>query len=123
MKKMILKFTTTGAGAASATGERAILGKLFAVEYRPAATSNATLVLTCTEWGGVAKPLLTKATAGASNVWFYPRDIPHGVEDGAVLTASAGGDRVMPILSGVPSLAVTSGGASLSGILILFWEQ
>jgi hypothetical protein len=66
MKKMILKFTTTGAGAASATGERAILGKLFAVEYRPAATSNATLVLTCTEWGGVAKPLLTKATAGAS---------------------------------------------------------
>jgi len=123
MREMILGFTTSGAGAATVTGERALLGKLYAVEYNPSATSNATLVLTCTEYGAVSKPLLTKATAGASDVWFYPRDIPHKVEDGAVLTATAGGDRVMPLLAGVPKLVVSSGGATLTGQVILYYEE
>ena len=122
MKKMILNFTTSGAGAASASGERAVLGKLYAVEYNPAATSNATIVLTCLEAGAVSKPLLTKTGAGAADVWFYPRDIPHGVEDGAVLTAAAGGDRVMPLMAGIPTLAVTSGGATLTGRIVLYFE-
>lgn len=120
MRKMILSWTTDASGDATADGF-ACLGKLYAVEYQPAATSNATLTLTCTEWGGSSKPLLTKATAGASNVWFYPRDIPHGTEDGAVLTATAGGDRVMPILSGIPHLVVASGGNALAGKMILYW--
>jgi hypothetical protein len=123
MKKMILNFTTDTGGDATADGERSILGKLYAVEYRPAATSDATLTLTCTEWGGVSKALLTKASAGASNVWYYPRDIPHGTEDGAVLTATAGGDRVLPLLAGIPHLVVSSGGNTLSGTMILFFEQ
>jgi hypothetical protein len=122
MKKMLLSFTTDADGDVTVNGERSILGKLFAVEYRPAATSDATITLTCVEYGAVAKPLLTKASAGASNVWFYPRDIPHGVEDGAVLTASAGGDRVMPLLAGVPKLVVASGGNKLSGKVVLFFE-
>ena len=122
MKKMVLSFTTSTGGDATATGERAILSKLYAVEYRPAATSDATLTLTCTEYGAVAKPLLTKASSGASNVWYYPRDIPHAVADGSALTASAGGDRVCPILAGVPKLVVASGGSALSGSLILFFE-
>jgi hypothetical protein len=122
MKKSIMTFTTDGSGDATVTGERAILAKLYAVEYQPAATSDATITLTCVEAGAIAKPLLTKASAGASNVWYYPRDIPHGVADGAVLTASAGGDRVMPILAGVPKLVVASGGDTLSGKVILYFE-
>jgi hypothetical protein len=122
MRKMILSFTTDASGDATADGI-ACLGKLYAVEYQPAATSNATLALTCVEWGAVSKPLLTKATAGASNLWFYPRDIPHKTEDGAVLTAEAGGDRVMPIMSGVPHLVVSSGGNKLSGKIIIYWIE
>jgi hypothetical protein len=122
MRKMILSWTTDVSGDATADGF-ACFGKLYAVEYQPAATSDATLTLTCTEWGAVSKPLLTKATAGASNVWYYPRDVPNKTEDGGALTATSGGDRVMPILAGVPHLVVASGGNALSGKMILYWIE
>jgi len=122
MRKQILSWTTDALGDATADGI-ACLGKLYAVEYQPAATSDATLTLTCTEWGAISKALLTKASSGASNVWYYPRDIPHKSEDGAALTATSGGDRVMPILSGVPHLVVASGGDKLSGKMILYWIE
>lgn len=123
MKKMRLDWTTNADGDVTTNGERAVLGKLHAIEYRPGTTATgATVTVTCTEYGAVSKPLLTKASAGTSNLWFYPRDIPHGVEDGAVLTASAGGDRVMPLLTGVPRVVIASGGNALSGSIILFFE-
>jgi hypothetical protein len=123
MRKMILAATTNGSGAATVTGERAVIGKLYAIEYQPGTLdTGATITLTC-ENGVYSKPLLTKATAGTSATMFYPRDLVHAVADGTALTGTSGGDRCQPLMSGTPKLVVASGGAVASGKVILYFEE
>jgi hypothetical protein len=124
MKKMILQITTDTSGDCTVTGERALLGKLFAVEYICGDLLNtADFVLTC-ESGVSSKPLLTVSLTNA-NAWLYPRDLAHAVANGAALTGTAGGDRVMPILAGKPKLIVAQGssGAAANGKFILYFEN
>lgn len=121
MSRQRLAYTTDTGGAATVTG-KAVQGKLFAIMYAPGDTdTGATVTLTCEGIG--SKPLLTKATAGTSNAWFYPRDIQHGVADGAALTGTAGGDRTMPLMDGAPKVVIASGGATKSGAVIVYYEQ
>jgi hypothetical protein len=115
----------TGAddGAASATSGP-VLGKLFAIKYMPGTIdTGATLTVTCVNADASSKPMLTKANAGTSNAWFYPLDIPHKVEDGGVLTATAGGDRVQPILDGILTVVIASGGNSKLGKAVVYYED
>lgn len=125
MKSIILKLETGVAdGAASAVATTAILGELYAVEYQPGTIdTGATLTLTSRGSNGVEKPLLTKASAGTSNLWLYPRDLQHAVADGAALTGTAGGDRTCPIITGVLKAAIASGGNSKLGYLIVYYED
>jgi hypothetical protein len=121
MKDMILTATNT---AATVLGEHAVCGKLYAIEYQPGTIdTGATITVTCNGPNGSSKPLLTKASAGTANAWFYPRDLVHGVADGAALTGTAGGDRAEPLLNGVPQFAVTSGGTTFTGRVILYYED
>lgn len=121
MKRQLLSITTDGSGDATVNGS-VILGKLFAIEYRPGTIdTGATVTVTCE--ADSSKPLLTKATAGTSNLWFYPRDLAHAVTNGAALTGTAGGDRVMPILHGVPRVVIASGGDTLTGSVIIYYEE
>jgi len=122
MKEIILSIVThASAGTASVTSESPVLGKLYAIEYRPGTIdTGATVTVTCES--ASSKPLLTKATAGTSNAWFYPRDIVHAVADGAALTGTAGGDRDMPILAGNLKVTIASGGNSKVGSLIVYYE-
>lgn len=121
MKRIIVNVTTDTGGAGSSLSE-AQFGKLYAVEYRPGTIdTGATVTLTC-EAGGT-KPLLTKATAGTAIAWFYPRDLVHGVADGAALTGTAGGDRVPPICHGRLKVAIASGGATASGSVIFYLDE
>ena len=106
-------------------GEDAVLGKLYAIEYRPGTILTGATILVTTV-GDATKTLLSKATAGTSNAWFYPRDIVCGTEDGAVLLGTSGGDRCLPLMRGVPTVTVTSGwasGATLVGELTLYYEE
>jgi len=121
MKRQILSWTTSAGGAATVIGE-AVFGKLYAIEYRPGTTATgATVTITCE--GDSSKPLLTKATAGTANVWFYPRDLVHAVVDGAALTGTAGGDRDQPIMHGKPKVVISAGGDTLSGSAIIYYEE
>jgi hypothetical protein len=121
MKKILLTYTCSAGGDATATGE-SVLGKLYAIEYQPGTTATgATITFTC-ENGVYSKPLLTKASAGTSNTMFYPRDLQHAVADGAALTGTAGGDRALPLMSGSPKLVVASGGNATSGKAIIYYE-
>jgi len=116
MKRQLFSFTTDTAGAATAgqsttTPQPSILGKLYAIKYVPGSSgidTGATVTVTCVG-NGDAKPLLTKATAGTSTTWFYPRDLVHGVADGAALTGTSGGDRALPLLDGVIKVVIASG--------------
>ncbi len=121
MNRQIFSLTTDTAGAASATGG-AVIGKLYAIEYRPGTiATGATVTVTCES--DSSKALLTKANAGTSNVWFYPRDLMNAVADGAALTGTAGGDRCQPILNGSIKVVIASGGSVTSGSLIVYYEQ
>lgn len=120
MNKQTISFTTSAGGAAAVAGH-VVLGKLYAIEYQPGTTdTGATLTLTCES--DSSKPLLTKASAGTSNSWYYPRDLVHAVADGSALTGTAGGDRCLPILSGNPKVTVASGGNAKSGKVIFYYE-
>lgn len=124
MKEVILKLEThASTGAASTSGTYAVFGELYAILYVPGSIdTGATLTVTCEGFQGASKPLLTKASAGTSNVWFYPRDLVNAVADGAALTGTAGGDRCEPILAGVPKATITSGANSKTGYCVLYYE-
>jgi len=122
MKKVYVKATTAADGSAAVTAVNWITGKLVAIAYLPGTIdTGATITITCE--GPFTKPLLTKATAGTSNLIFYPRDLQHAVSDGAALTGSAGGDRTQPMLDGRIKLAVASGGNVLTGAIIVYYED
>ena len=125
MKDIVLALNThVSAGTATTLAPSGVIGELYAVLYVPGTIDNgATLTLTCIGIDGSEKPLLTKATAGTANVWFYPRDLVHAVADGAALTGTAGGDRCYPILAGVVKAAIASGGNSKAGKVIIYYED
>lgn len=113
MTAITVSVTTNGSGDGSALGDQAV-GLLYAIEYQPGTiATGATLTLTCES--DTSKPLLTKASAGTSNSWYYPRDLAHGVADGAALT-----DRVIPIFHGKPKVTIASGGDTKTGKVIFY---
>ena len=110
-------------GTASATS-RNVFGKLYAIKYEPGTIdTGATVTVTCLHPNAASKPLLTKATAGTSIVWFYPRDLVNAVADGAALTGTAGGDRCLPILDGAITAAIASGANSKTGRVVVYYED
>ena len=125
MKELILPLTSVVATqTATTSATEAVLGTLYAVEYRPNdIDTNADIALTCEGLDG-SKPLLTLANAGTSNIWLYPRDLVHAVSNAAALTGTAGGDRVQPIMQGIPKAVVTSCGTVTvrTGTIIIYWE-
>ena len=124
MKQIIMQLNTGAAdGAASTSSTETVIGKLYALLYVPGnIDTGATLTVTCTDFNAAAKPLLTKASAGTANVWFYPRDLVNAVADGAALTGTSGGDRACPILNGRPKAVIASGDNSKVGYCVLYYE-
>lgn len=123
MKQIILTLVTNGSGAATATATETVIGKLYAILYVPGSIdTGATLTVTCTDFQLAAKPLLTKASAGTANSWYYPRDLVHAVLDGAALTGTAGGDRACPVLNGIPKATIASGDNIKTGYCVLYYE-
>jgi hypothetical protein len=123
MKEISVSFTTAADGSASALASSgAVFGKLYALLYMPTSIdTGATVTVTCEGLG--TKPILTKASAGTANLWFYPRDLVHAVADGAALTGSAGGDRALPIFAGVLKVVIASGGNVKTGKVIAYFEE
>ena len=124
MKLIPIEFaiTTNGSGAATVNAVHAILGRLFCIEYRPGTiATGATVTVTCE--GAASKPLLTKANAGTSDSWYYPRDLVHAITDGSALVGTSGGDRELPLLNGTPRVVVASGGATLTGAVTLYYFE
>lgn len=124
MKKLLIALGPTSAGGVftTATDVQTILGKLYAIEYRPGTLdTGADVTITCES--DSSKPLLTLTDAGTANLWKYPRDLVHGVADGVALTGTAGGDRCQPILNGRIKAVVAQGGNTLTGSMIVYYEE
>lgn len=129
MKRQNFPLMTDTAGAATAgqsttSALPSIFGELYAIKYVPGTIdTGATVTISCVAGDGSAKPLLTKASAGTSNLWFYPRDLVHAAADGAALTGTAGGDRAEPILDGQIKVVIASGGAVKAGSVTVYYED
>jgi hypothetical protein len=121
MKRITISFTTNGSGAATALASFPAFGSLYAIEYRHGtALTGATLVVTCES--DTSKPLLTKANAGtATSLLLYPRDLVHDAA-GTPLSGLVGGDCEPPALNGYPQVAITSGGATRTGTVVIYYE-
>ena len=121
MKNVMLKLATGAAdGAGTVVASTAVLGKLYAIEYQPGTIdTGATLTCTCVGNNAAAKPLLTKASAGTANSWYYPRDLSHKVADGAALT----NQLELPILNGLLTAVIASGANSKTGYVIFYYED
>lgn len=122
MKKVYLKATCDSSGDASVTATNWVTGQLHALVYVPGTiATGATITVTCE--GPFSKPILTKASAGTSNLVLYPRDLVHAVADGAALTGTAGGDRTNPVMDGKLKLVVASGGNGGVGAVIAYYKD
>ena len=109
--------TTSSGGAMTVTSTESVSGFLYKVKWvdgdlADGGTGTITVTGTPEE---VDETVLTLANPliNADDI-FYPRDIPHSLA-GAALTATHGGDRVMPLVVGKLKLVISSGGATKSG--------
>jgi len=122
MKKMRLYGTCSALGALTVTGERSISGLLVAIKYLDTSfAEGADIVISTTSADGLNTNLLT-ITDGDASATYYPRHVVHS-EAGAALTGTAGGDRTMPLLEGVPKMVVADGGNGGVGGVILYWLE
>lgn len=110
--------TTDASGDATVYLGSRIRGRIVAIKYLPGTiATGATLTFTGET---SAQPVLTKASAGTSNVWYYPVAACNKVADGAAST-----------LTEVPvwlycerlKLVVSSGGNTASGSVVLWVDE
>ncbi|MEM5773571.1 MAG: hypothetical protein AAGU05_01115, partial [Anaerolineaceae bacterium] len=114
LNKMEIRVTTAADGTGAKLGHRSVLGLLYAVQAIDGDFADGVdLTLTC-EHKDLSSTLLVKANFDADGM-YYPRALVNGTEDGAALTGTAGGDRALPIVSGVPKLSIAAGGNAKTG--------
>jgi len=112
--------TTSSGGAATVYFGHAITGRVLAIKYEPGASgldTGADLTLTG-ETSGV--PILVKANAGTSTVWFYPRVFPNSNVDGAAGTDAFEDIRVFAERI---KLVVAQGGDTKTGAMTIYTEE
>jgi len=121
LKNMRITITTNGDGVGAGYGD-AVFGQLYAVQLIDGSfVDGVGITITC-EHEDISRPILTKANFDIDST-YYPRELVHAVADGAALTGTSGGDRVMPVILGRPKVAIASGGATKVGGVILYYFE
>jgi len=119
MKHMSLMGITSTAGGVTISGERSVLGRLYEVKWIDGTLADGVgAVLSAV--GGVVDTTLLTLTAANSDAVYRPRALVHDAT-GTALTGTAGGDREMPVIDGVPTLTISSGGSQVSGGCIIYY--
>jgi hypothetical protein len=121
LKHMVIPVTTDGAGAETAYGSRTIRGQIYAIHWNVGTCVAGVDVTIATQGSTASKTHLTLTDANASAM-YYPRDLQHS-ETGTALTGTAGGDRTLPMLDGLPVVTVAQGGATKTGTVTIFWLE
>ncbi len=117
MRDIILIGTTSTGGAKTVISPETVQGFLYKVKWVDGDLVDAvTAVLSVIETPeGVDEILLTLSNPDANaDKNYYPRDVVHNATGGA-LTGTAGGDRIMPLISGKLELVIASGGSVKKG--------
>ena len=123
LKEAILTGTTSTAGAATINDTKAILGRLYAVEWIDGTLSDGVdAVLTAQNTASAVDQTLLTLTDANDDKPYYPRDVVHDLAGGA-LTGTSGGDREMPVINGVLRLVIASGGSEKTGGCIVYFYE
>lgn len=106
--------TTSDSGAATvylAPGtNRGLNGFLVCLKYTPGTIDTGATVTVTGESSGI--PIITKASAGTSTVFYYPRALNNAVADGA---AGSAGAEFIPIRDERIKVVIASGGNAKAG--------
>ncbi len=119
---MLIEYTTAiacnGSGAATVyLGDR-VRGEIKAIRYTPGTiATGATLTITANT---TAQAILTKANAGTSVVWYYPRAAANKVADGAASTLT---EVPIWVYNESVKVVVASGGASGAGSISMWVDE
>ena len=123
LKEAILTGTTSTAGAATINDTKAILGRLYAVEWIDGTLSDGVdAVLTAQNTASAVAQTLLTLTDADDDDWYYPRDVVHDLAGGA-LTGTSGGDREPPVINGVLRLVIADGGSAKTGGCIVYYHE
>jgi hypothetical protein len=110
--------TCDGAGAATVYLGSTIRGQIVAIKYLPGTiATGAGLTITGSETG-VA--VLTKASAGVTNVWYYPFAAGNKVADGSASTVS---ESPVYLYKEALKVVVASGGALGAGSMKVYVDE
>lgn len=123
LRDVNLRGTTDENGDATINHDGLIKGRLYRVEWVDGDLADGvdgTITMQNTP-SGVAQTVLTLTDAN-SDADYYPRVLVHDAA-GAALTGTSGGDRVMPLIWGVPRLVIASGGNAKTGGAILYYYE
>ena len=118
LNQYTVSLTTNAAGGVTAYSQRITTGRIVALKYEPGTIATDCTVTMTGETSEVA--VLTKASPGASDVWYYPQAISNQVSDGA---ASAITEVPVHLYSERLKVVVTSGGNAASGEVTLYIDE
>jgi len=118
LQEIKIKVTTIADGSGSNTSGRATFGLLYAVHWEDTDFDGGVDAVISTQNDLGSQTLLTLTNADA-DVKYHPRTLVDD-EAGVALTGTQGGDRIMNVVAGELKLAVTSGGNTKSGTVILY---
>ena len=118
LNQYTVSLTTNAAGGATAYSQRRTTGRIVALKYEPGDLDTGGGLVITGETSEVA--VLTKASAGTSDVWYYPMAISNQVSDGA---ASAITEVPVWLYGERLKVVVASGGNAVSGEVTLYIDE
>lgn len=121
MKKVKLSITSDGSGDGTTTDTANIFGWLYAVQWLIGTCDAGVDVTLSTVNSDAAATLLTLTDANADAL-YYPRALIQS-EAGANLTGTSGGDRTRLLLSGQLKVVLAQAGDTLTGSVIVYYED
>jgi len=105
-------------GDATVYAGQKINGRVHAILYQPGTIETGGDLTITGETTGV--PILVKANAGTSNVWYYPRVVPNKNTDGEAFTDVA--EQIFVLRERI-KIVLEGGGNATSGKIAFFIDE
>lgn len=124
LEPFYMTVTTDASGDGTATANKGVLGKLYAIDLIDGTFDDGVDITVATinnPISGVTKTLFVKADFNTDST-VYPRTLVHDDAAGAALTGTAGGDRAMPVVDGTLKVTIAQGGNAKTGGCIVYVE-
>ncbi len=118
LHKYTIPIVTDSSGDAVVYSLRSVTGRIVALKYAPGDIDTGAGLVVTGETSEVA--VLTKASAGTSDVWYYPLALSNKVSDGA---ASAITEVPVYLFSERLKVVVASGGATKTGAISIVVDE